>query len=90
MVLYDFYCPECDEKTVIKNPIDKDLPQVLCPKCDAYMKQCIIKPNAITCTSGHAVNERCKSLAREDRKAIERGDDNALSDLVGEKPNPLK
>lgn len=90
MVLYDFFCPDCGEETVIKNPIEEDFPPVICPKCNVDMKQRIPKPKSITCTTGRAINERCKNLAREDRKAIERGDENALSDLVGEKANPLK
>ena len=90
MVLYDFSCPECGETTIISNPINKDFPPLSCEQCQVPLKQKFSSKGSVTCTSGRSINDRCKDLARSDKKKIESGNDNALSDLVGDKVNPLK
>jgi hypothetical protein len=90
MVLYEFFCPDCGVESVIKNPIDKDFPSLFCEKCKVLLKQRIPFLRTITCTNGHAIRDRCKQEASSNMKAIEKGDENKLSDLVGDTVNPLK
>lgn len=90
MVLYEFFCPDCGFQSLIKNPINEDFPLLLCEKCKIPLKQKIPFLRTITCTSGQAVLSRCKQEAISDRKAIEKGNENKISDLVGDEVNPLK
>jgi len=90
VVLYDFYCPECGEERIVKNPIDQDFPLLLCEKCNVALKQRLPFLKPLACTSSHAVQERCEQEAMNDLKQISRGNENKLSDLVGDKLNPFK
>lgn len=91
MVLYEYYCPECKQEIVVKQSIHDDLPVLFCEACeDVQLKQRLPWLGALTCNSGRAINERAKRLARQDVKKIQRADEKALADLVGDKVNPLK
>jgi len=90
VVLYDFYCPECNEERVVKNPIDKDFPTLLCEKCNVALKQKLPFLKPLTCSSGHAISERIYREADKDIKDLCRGNQKKMSDLIGDKPNTLK
>lgn len=92
MVLYEFYCPECGKETVLKQSIHDNLPTLFCDACEngTQLKQRLPWLNPLTCNSGRAIRERARRLARQDRKRISKGDEKTLTDLVGDKVNPLK
>lgn len=89
MAQYSFYCSACKENFQVRQSIHSNLP-VNCTKCGApEIVQCFPNIKTRTCT-GFAVMERCENLAKQDMKKLIKGDDKALSDLVGDKPNSLK
>jgi predicted nucleic acid-binding Zn ribbon protein len=92
VVLYEYYCPECEGERIVKQSIHDDLPILFCDTCEGgpQMRQRLPWLSLLTCNSGRAINERAKKLARQDRKRISKGEDKALTDLVGDKVNSLK
>lgn len=91
MVLYDFFCPECEKEVVVNQSIHDDLPILFCEICEGVqLRQRLPWLSPLTCNSGRAINERAKKLARQDAKRVSKAEDNALTDLVGDKVNPFK
>ena len=90
MVLYDFYCPECSEERVVKNPINQDFPPLFCEKCNVALKQKLPFLKPLTCNSGHAIADRLYQEAEKDIKDLQHGNQKKMSDLIGDKPNVLK
>jgi len=88
---YEFYCPDCKKEQIVKQSIHDDLPTLFCDTCEEIqLKQRLPWLSPLTCNSGRAISERAKKLAKQDRKRISKADDNALTDLVGDKANPFK
>lgn len=90
MVLYDFYCPQCGYEQVVRNPIDKEFPPLVCEKCNVALKQKLPFLKPLTCSSCFAVAERAQREADSDIKQLQRGNQKKMSDLIGDKSNSLK
>lgn len=88
MARYSFKCKDCDYEFVITQSIHDDLP-TFCPECNGSVQQVYGKVAART-TTGLKHMERLQERGKRDRKLIDKGHDRALTDLVGDKPNPLK
>jgi putative FmdB family regulatory protein len=89
MTTYKFHCLDCKSEYAVRQSIHSELP-IVCTKCGSNnIKQSLPQITTRTCT-GLAAIERCEGLARDDMKKLLKGDDSTLSDLVGDKINPLK
>lgn len=88
MALYEMYCTQCGDEFLLKQSMHEELPKV-CKECGGEVRQRLGKIQLKTCT-GEAALERAIKCAESDRERIDKGDQKAISDLVGDKPNPLK
>lgn len=90
MVLYDFYCPECGKERVVKNPIDEDFPPLSCDRCSVALKQRLPFLKPLTHNTGSTIAERIREEAAYDVQQIKRGNEKKMSEIIGNKVNPLK
>lgn len=89
MARYDLYCTECEFEFEVTQSIHDKLPTE-CPKCGHVGVKQHYPVVATKTATGLDNLERLTSQAVKDSKRLEKGEDRALSDLVGDKPNPLK
>lgn len=89
MPIYDFRCPECRHEWSIKLSIEDEHPTD-CPQCEHHPIKQILQSVAMRTATGFQAMERLEECAKKDRRLVDIGNDRAMSDLVGDKPNPLK
>lgn len=90
MVLYDFYCPECGQERVVRNPINQDFPPLSCDKCNVALKQRLPFLKPLTHNTGSTIINRAREEAAYDVKQIKRGNQKKMSEIIGDNVNPLK
>lgn len=89
MPVYDFRCPSCGHEFSVRLSIKEEHP-TSCPECAHEPIKQVLQSVAMRTATGLQNLERLQERAKKDKKLVESGNDRAVSDLVGDKPNPLK
>ena len=87
---YTFKCKECDYRWRVIQSVHDEHP-MQCEECESEnIRQVFSASGLLTCETSVRINERAKTLANSDWKKIGKGNEKALSSLVGDKVNPAK